>query len=467
MAQTASTLESESGLVKLPFREKFGWASGDFAQNLIYNTVSTYLLFFYTNVYGLSPALAATMFLIVRMIDAINDPIIGTIIDKHNNRFGKYRGWLLFTSVPFAIMAILCFYVPSFGPVGKLAYAYITYVGMSLVYTTVNIPYGSMNAAMTRDDHELISMNSLRMFLAQLGGLVVSFGIPIFVKIFSGGYYSGVKAQSGWFWTMTMYGIVGALILLFCFSQTKERIHMDSKQQDEVKISDLFHQLVINVPLRVLAIFFIIIFGLMSIVNSIGAYYMTYNAGNPDLMQWYNLIGTLPVFIVIPLTPYLNKKLGTQKLMQSALVVAIIGSVLMFIVPATNVPMTFLGRAIQTAGIFLAGTFEWGLVPQTITYGEWKTGKRENGIINAVIGFFFKAGMAMGGIVPGYALAAFGFVANKTQTANSLFGIKLTATLIPAVFVILAMIVFSFYKLTNEKVTQMNKEIAEKKVTAN
>lgn len=238
---------------------------------------------------------------------------------------------------------------------------------------------------------------------------------------------------------------------------------MDASQQAEVKVSDLFHQLVINIPLRVLAIFFIIIFGLMSVVNSIGAYYMTYNAGDAGLMQWYNLIGTLPVFIVIPLTPWLNKKLGAQKLMQLALLVAVIGSVMMFVTPAKSIALTFLGRAIQTAGIFLAGTFEWGLVPQTITYGEWKTGKRENGIINAVIGFFFKAGMAMGGIVPGYALAAFGFVANQSQTANSLLGIKLTATLIPAAFCIIAMIVFSFYKLTNEKIETMNEEILIRK----
>lgn len=459
MEQTSKLAHAD----KLPFREKFGWATGDFAQNLIYNCVSTYLLFFYTNVFGLSPAIAATMFLIVRMIDAINDPIIGTIVDKHTTRWGKYRGWLVITSVPFAAMAILCFYTPSLGSIGKIAYAYITYIGMSLIYTTVNIPYGSMNAAMTRNDQELISMNSIRMFLAQLGGLVVSFGIPIFVKLFSNGYYSGVHAQNGWFLTMSMYGIIGALILLFCFSQTKEHIHMAPSQQAEVKITDLFHQLIINKPLRVLAIFFVIIFGLMSVVNSIGAYYMTYNAGNAGLMQWYNLIGTLPVFIVIPLTPWLNKKLGTQKLMQLALLIAVIGSIFMFVVPANNIILTFLGRAIQTAGIFLAGTFEWGLVPQTITYGEWKTGKRENGIVNAVIGFFFKAGMAMGGIVPGYALAAFGFIANKTQTATSLLGIKLTATLIPAIFCVFGMIVFSFYKLTNHRIEQMNAEILARK----
>ena len=145
--------------IKLPWRQKFGWATGDFAQNLIYTTISTYLLFFYTNVYGLPAADAATMFLIVRLIDAINDPIVGTFIDKHTTRFGKYRGYLLYMGLPLAVLAMLCFYVPDFSQMGKLVYAYVTYVGLSVIYTTVNIPYGSLNAAMTRNNKELVSMS--------------------------------------------------------------------------------------------------------------------------------------------------------------------------------------------------------------------------------------------------------------------------------------------------------------------
>ena len=196
--------------IRLPWRQKFGWATGDFAQNLIYTTISTYLLFFYTNVYGLPAADAATMFLIVRLIDAINDPIVGTFIDKHTTRFGKYRGYLLYMGIPLAAMAILCFHVPNFGQMGKLIYAYVTYVGLSVIYTTVNVPYGSLNAAMTRNNKELVSMSSIRMVLANLGSLAVSFGVPIFVKLFSGGHYSGAASQTGWFLTMILYGVAGA-----------------------------------------------------------------------------------------------------------------------------------------------------------------------------------------------------------------------------------------------------------------
>lgn len=445
--------------IKLSWQQKFGWATGDFAQNLIYTTISTYLLFFYTNVYGLPAVDAATMFLIVRLIDAINDPIVGTFIDKHTTSFGKYRGYLLYMGLPLAVMAILCFYVPDFSQLGKLIYAYVTYVGLSIIYTTVNIPYGSLNAAMTRNNKELVSMSSIRMFLANLGSLAVSFGVPVCVKLFSGGYYSGDASKTGWFLTMIVYGVVGALVLVFCFSQSTEHIKMSADTEATVSVGDLFHQLKINGPLRVLAIFFIITFGLMSVVNSVGAYYMTYNAHNAGLMQWYNLLGTLPAFITVPITPWLNRKLGTQVLMQGSLIIVIIGFLIMFLVPATDIFWTFTGRTIEAAGVTLSTGFQWALVPQVITYGEWKTGKRENGIINAIVGFFFKFGMALGGVIPGYVLAAYGFVANHQQTARSLFGIRMTTTIIPIIVTIFAMIVFAFYKLTDEKIEKMNNEI--------
>ncbi|MDL2058245.1 MFS transporter [Limosilactobacillus reuteri] len=450
---------TNSADIKLSWQQKFGWATGDFAQNLIYTTISTYLLFFYTNVYGLPAVDAATMFLIVRLIDAINDPIVGTFIDKHTTRFGKYRGYLLYMGLPLAVMAILCFYVPDFSQLGKLIYAYVTYVGLSIIYTTVNIPYGSLNAAMTRNNKELVSMSSIRMFLANLGSLAVSFGVPVCVKLFSGGYYSGDASKTGWFLTMIVYGVVGALVLVFCFSQSTEHIKMSADTEATVSVGDLFHQLKINGPLRVLAIFFIITFGLMSVVNSVGAYYMTYNAHNAGLMQWYNLLGTIPAFITVPITPWLNRKLGTQVLMQGSLIIIIIGFLIMFLVPATDIFWTFTGRTIEAAGVTLSTGFQWALVPQVITYGEWKTGKRENGIINAIVGFFFKFGMALGGVIPGYVLAAYGFVANHQQTARGLFGIRMTTTIIPIIVTIFAMIVFAFYKLTDEKIEKMNNEI--------
>lgn len=450
-------------LPKLTNFQMFGYGSGDFAQNLIYNTVSTYLLFFYTNVYGLHPAAAATMFLIVRIIDAINDPIVGTVIDKHSTKFGKYRPWLLYFGFPFTMLAIMCFWTPSFGYMGKLIYAYITYVGLSVLYTVINISYGSLNAAMTRDNDEIVKMSSYRMFLSQLGALVVSYGVPIIVKMFSDGTYTGAGARNGWFLTMLIFSLVGEAVLLFCFSQTKERIFMPSNRQKEVHVKDLFHQLKINTPLRILAIFFVIKFGLTSVANSVGAYFITYNVGQPDLLPLYSLIPALPAFILVPLTPWMRKKVGKKPLLMGSMVVAAIGFILMYLIPSHSVVPVFIARIIANAGVIEASTFAWSFVPETITYGEWKTGKRENGIANAIVGFFFKFGMALGGVIPGYVLALFAFNADlKVQSAKALQGILLTATVIPVIFLVAGIICFSFYKLSDEFVDQMNQEIEQR-----
>ncbi len=163
--------------------EKSGYASGDLACNLIYTTVSTYLLFFYTDVYGLSAAAAGTMFLIVRIIDALADPFIGTLVDRTNSRFGRFRPYLLFGAFPLAVLAILCFTTPDFSDTGKLIYAYITYVGLSLTYTAINVPYGALTSAMTRDNQEVVSITSVRMVFANLGGLIVSFLFLYFLLI--------------------------------------------------------------------------------------------------------------------------------------------------------------------------------------------------------------------------------------------------------------------------------------------
>ena len=169
-----------AGFYKLNWVQRIGFGAGDMAQNLIYQTISMWLLFFYTNVFGIKPGVAATMFLIVRIIDVIWDPIVGAFVDKKNPKMGKYRSYLVLGGIPLTGFAILCFWN---GFSGSLLYAYITYVGMSMCYTLVNVPYGALNASLTRDTHEITVLTSTRMFMANLGGLAVSMGIPILVRI--------------------------------------------------------------------------------------------------------------------------------------------------------------------------------------------------------------------------------------------------------------------------------------------
>ncbi|MDU1844683.1 MFS transporter [Niallia alba] len=446
---------ASENLKKISMNEKFGYASGDFACNLIYTTVSTYLLFFYTDVYGLSAAAAGTMFLVVRIIDALADPFIGTIVDRTNTKFGRFRPYLLFGAFPFAILAILCFTTPDFSSMGKLIYAYITYVGLSLVYTTINVPYGALTSAMTRNNQEVVSITSVRMILANLGGLVVAFFVPLLSTFL--GNTTGNTAL-GWQLTMSILGVIGACLLIFCFKSTKERVVLQ-KSEDKVKLTDIFEQFRINRPLVVLSIFFIIIFGVNSISNSVGIYYVTYNLGREDLVKWYGLLGSLPALVVLPFLPKISKSLGKKRLLNYALLLNIVGLLALLIIPPSNVALVLIFRLVAAAGSLTAGGYMWALIPETIEYGEYKTGKRMGGLIYAIIGFFFKFGMALGGIVPGLILDKFGYVANQIQTPEALMGILITTTVVPVVFLVLAMIDINFYNLDEKTYDKMIREL--------
>ncbi len=270
-----SKSQEAKGFYKLSMLQCIGFGSGDLAQNLIYQTISMYLLFFYTNVYGLDPAVAAVMFLIVRIVDVIWDPLVGTFVDKHDPKLGKYRAYLVLGGIPLTAFAILCFWN---GFSGSLLYAYVTYVGLSMCYTLVNVPYGALNASLTRDTAEITKLTSVRMFMANVGGLAVGMGIPIVLKMFDPSETSDMSMSDGaWFATMAIYGCVGLALLFFCFSQCRERVVMAKEETENVKVSDLWMEFVHNRPLRILAFFFITAFAMMAVGNAAGAYYINYN----------------------------------------------------------------------------------------------------------------------------------------------------------------------------------------------
>ncbi len=433
---------------KISLKEKLGYASGDLACNFIYQTVSSYLLFFYTDVFGITAAAAGFMFLIVRMFDAVMDPFVGTVIDKTNTKYGRFRPYILYGAIPFAVVAILCFTTPGFSAPMKLVYAYITYILLSVTYSVVNIPYAALTSAITQDNKEIVSLTSVRMLFSNAGGIIVSFGVPLLAGIFT--HMTG-KTSSGWQVTMSIMGILGAIILIVCFLNTKERVQVNHSQEAKVNFKDIFLQLRINRPLVIICLFFILNFGVNSIVNSVGIYYITYNVARPDLVKWYGLMGTLPALVLMPLMPLMNKLMGKKKLLFTALSMKAIGLIALFLIPSSMVPLIFTARLIAALGTITAGGFVWALIPETIDYGEYKTGKRTSGIIYALVGFFFKFGMAIGGIVPGLILSKYGYVANQVQTATALHGILMTLTLIPAIFVIIELGAIFFYNLDEKE----------------
>ena len=463
---TANATQEAKGFYKLSWIQRIGFGSGDLAQNLIYQTISMYLLFFYTNVYGLKPADAATMFLVVRLVDVLWDPLVGTYVDKHNPRWGKYRSYLVLGGLPLTAFAGLCFF-DGFSP--SLLYAYVTYVGMSMLYTLINVPYGALNSSLTRDTDEITTLTSVRMFLANVGGLCVASGIPLVVAAFAPKDASGEAiistsgAANAWFITMSLYAAVGLLLLVFCFSQTKERVVMDAKDMENVKVSDLWTEFTRNRPLRVLAFFFITAFAMMSVGNAAGSYYMTCNLqATSDQLAIFMGLGCVPAFIFMPMVPAIKKKVGKRGMFNIFLTIAIIGMAILYVVsviPALKTQMwiVYTAQFIKSTGVIVATGYMWALVPEVISYGEYTTGKRISGIVNALTGISFKAGMALGGVVPGLVLEYVGFNAKVTQqTAFAEQGILWLVCVIPALLLGLAMFIISRYELTDKVIDDIN-----------
>lgn len=470
MEQTLTHAQSK-GFYKLSWLQRIGFGSGDLAQNLIYQTISMYLLFFYTNVYGLAPEVAAVMFLIVRIVDVIWDPLVGAFVDKRNPRLGKYRAYLILGGIPLTAFALLCFWN---GFTGSLLYAYVTYVGLSMCYTLVNVPYGALNASLTRDTGEITILTSVRMFMANVGGLAVGMGIPYVLKYFDPTETEDLStSDSAWLVTMAIYGVAGLALLIFCFSQCRERVVMDTRETENVKVSDLWLEFVHNRPLRVLAYFFITAFAMMAIGNAAGAYYINYNLhGNADNLSIFMGLGSIPAFIFMPMIPAIKKFVGKKGMFYIFLVTAIAGMAMLYDISMidalkTQMWLVYVAQFIKSTGVIVATGYMWALVPEVISYGEYTHGKRISGIVNALTGIFYKAGMALGGVVPGLVLAYVGF--NKDAASQSAFaqqGILWLVSVIPAILLLLAMYIISRYELDDERIDKINSEIEQRHKSA-
>ena len=459
-----------NGCYKLSWRERIGFCSGDLAQNLIYQTVSIWLLFYYNNVYGLDSAVVAVMFLVVRIIDVILDPMVGAIVDKSHPRWGKYRSWLILGTVLLAIFATLCFWN---GFSGSLLYAYITYVGMSMSFTFVNVPYAALGSSLTRDTDEITVLTSVRMVMANLAGLIIK-TLPLVIVLFAPkvlnpqtgemeAVYNTPEAGGAWFITMSIFALTGLVLLLVTFFESKERIVMDKSESAQVKVSDLWMELVRNRPLRVLSFFFIIAFTTMSISNAADSYFMTFNMHATPLMTTvFMWLGTIPAFIFMPMVPAIKRRIGKNGMFRLFLGIAIVAMLLMYLMMSVETlksitALIFVVQFVKSTGVVVATGYMWALVPEVVTYSEYASGHRVSGIVNALICIFMKAGMALGGVIPGLVLAWVGFKAGEpVQAPLAEQGVLWLVTLIPAVLFVLAIFVIGKYELSDDKMDELN-----------
>ena len=378
---------------------------------------------------------------------------------------GKYRSYLIYVGLPLSGFAILCFY-NGFAP--SLLYAYITYIAMTLLYTFINVPYGALNSSLTRDTHEITVLTSVRMFMANIGGLAVNSGLPLVISWFAVSQSDGLpKEPKAWFTTMCIYAIVGMCLLFFCFSQCKEKVVMDASESENVKVSDLWMEFLHNRPLRIIAFFFITAFAMMSIGNAAGAYFMNCNMhGTAAELSVFMALGSIPSFIFMPLVPVIKQAVGKKNMFYIFLGAAIVGMIMIYVIAKMEHPSMmwiYVAQFIKSTGVIVATGYMWALVPEVISYGEYKSGKRIAGIVNALTGIFFKAGMTLGGIVGPAVLAYVGYNSATTdQSPLAEEGILWLVCVIPAALLLLGIFIISQYELTDDVIDDINYEIEQR-----
>jgi GPH family glycoside/pentoside/hexuronide:cation symporter len=264
---------------------------------------------------------------------------------------------------------------------------------------------------------------------------------------------------------MSVYAVVGFGLLVFCFTQTKERVVMDESTGHTVKYADLFTEFARNRPLRIVAFFFITAFAMMAVGNSASAYYMQYNLDRADALPVFNALGSIPAFIFMPMVPALKRALGKKGMFYLFLSVAMIGMGMLYVVsvvPAlrSQLWLVYVAQFVKSTGVIVATGYMWALVPEVISYGEWQTGRRISGVVSALTGIFFKAGFALGGVIPGVVLSMTAFDPTKAQqSAAAQQGILWLVVVLPAILLALAMFIISKYELEDDKIEEINREI--------
>lgn len=470
---------------KLTPADRHGFAVGDFSQNLIFGTVGGFLLFYLTSIAGISAAAGATIFLVVRWCNVFWDPWTGSMIDKHKvTKDGKYRPYIKWFGLPLVILAALLF-LPIAKLFGsnmalKIGWAFISYLATALIYSWVNIPYGSLMAGLTRDNDEVAKLTTTRMTWANTGNLLVYTLFPLLVQLVTPyqrkmtdfglgnsiklplGNYADPHAAASWFGVFAVYMVLGAIGLYITYKSSHERV-LPKSDAPEVKFADLWTEFSGSRPLQILGLFFLVAFTFMFFGNTVWPFFVQYNIGHPELMFLIGLIGSIPGIFLVFMWPAIRRVIGKKMFFILFLVIFIIGSILLYFwtKAPNNEFLGYAGRFLQQWGLTASTGFMWSLVPEVVTYNEYKSGKRVAGIINAIMGLFFKIGLALGGIIPGYILAATGFKsASAHQSAGALAGLVNSMIWIPAALAVVAGIIMMVYPLSDPEVDRMNKEIA-------
>ena len=444
-------------------QDKVGYMLGDVGSCLLFNFIGSYLLVFYTDVFGISAAAVGTLMVVSRVWDAINDPMMGVIVDKRKrSKDGKFRPYLKYMGIPLGIFTILTFLViPNMPQNMRLPYAYVTYIGFGMAYTAINIPYGSLASVMTNDPVQRTELSTWRNLSAVFAMIPLMILTPKLV--FDA---SGAVSAKGFVIAAVLYAIIANIGFRLCYNMTTERIVNEVKEDaPKTSLGETLKTLVKNRALVGLIISSLGTLTANFLPGALNAYLFKDYFQAPGMLGLAGLLPMVSMFIVLPLTGKLVGKFGKKNIAIYSSLVCVVTYGILFLFPSKN-PWVYIGLiTVSGIGSGLYGMIVWALVGDVIDYQEYLTGKREEGIVYATYSLSRKLVQAIVGSIGGFALAAIGYQSGAaTQTPEVAESIRNIIILVPLIGYAFGAICLKFiYNLGNKTLNEVNAELERRR----
>lgn len=458
---------------KLSFKEKVGYGFGDFASSMFWKIFSVYLLFFYTDVFGIPAAVVGTMFLVTRIWDTALDPIIGIISDRTTTKWGKFRPYILFVAVPFGIIGILTFTTPDLSITGKVIYAYITYTLMMMVYSGINVPYASLMGVMTSNIKERTTLSTFRFVFAFAGSILVLASAEPLVTALSKTITGPADTQHGWQLAMIIYAIIAVVLFYFTFAWTKERVSPPKEQKTSLK--DDLRNLAQNKPWFILLGAGVSTLIFNSLRDGSTIFYFKYYFQSQEAFDFpftkiainfstlYLVLGQGANIVGVVLAKTVSDRVGKKNTFLYAMVIASVLSVIFFFFKENNLLLIFSFQFLISICAGIIFPLLWSMYADIADYSEWKTGRRATGLIFSSSSMSQKLGWTLGGALTGWLLAIYGFKANAIQSEDAQTGIRMMMSLIPAAGALISAGFIAFYKLSDSFMMTVSDELAARR----
>ena len=450
-------------MIKL--KEKIGYGFGDMSSSMFWKLFGSYLMIFYTDAFGLPAAVVGTMFLITRLWDSVSDPLMGLIADRTNTRHGKFRPYILWGAIPFGIIGVLTFTTPDLDLRGKIIYAYITYTLMMTAYTVVNVPYASLLGVMSPNSSDRNILSSFRMAFAYIGSFFALLMFMPMVNFFSERITGNKSVGHGWIMAVAVFSVICIILFFLTFGLTRERVKPIRTQS---KASEDLKDLMRNKPWWLLLGAGVAALIFNSIRDGATVYYFKYyiqeeSIRNISLFNFsfvlsglYLAIGQIANLVGVILSAPLSNKIGKKNTYIGSMAIATILSVIFFWISKENLIWIFIFQVLISICAGSIFPLLWSMYADCADYSEYKTGNRATGLIFSSSSMSQKLGWAIGSALTGWLLAYFGFQANTAQNPETIQGIKMFMSLLPAIGTVLSIILISLYPLSEKKMRKIS-----------